>query len=62
MGIDINTKPGLYANITWSYKDKQEVTLPWHQHGRNPWNQCDLYIQLCIVHHKRSELKLRGQP
>lgn len=26
LGIDISTKPGLYANATWSYKDKQEIT------------------------------------
>lgn len=25
-GIDVNTKPGLYANFTYSYKDAQEVT------------------------------------
>ncbi len=26
LGVDINTKPGFYANATWSYRDKQEVT------------------------------------
>lgn len=26
IGVDINTKPGLYANATWSYKDKQEIS------------------------------------
>lgn len=26
IGVDITTKPGLYANVTFSYKDKQEVT------------------------------------
>lgn len=25
-GLDVTTKPGLYANFTYSYKDKQEVT------------------------------------
>ncbi|HMX36121.1 MAG TPA: hypothetical protein PKA94_02500, partial [Ferruginibacter sp.] len=36
MGIDINTKPGLYANITWSYKDKQEVTSLGTNTGETP--------------------------
>lgn len=26
LGIDVSTKPGFYANVTWSYKDKQEIT------------------------------------
>ena len=26
IGFDITTKPGFYANATWSYKDKQEIT------------------------------------
>jgi iron complex outermembrane receptor protein len=26
VGMDLTTKPGLYGNITWSYRDKQEVT------------------------------------
>ncbi len=26
LGIDITTKPGLYANATWSYRDNQEIT------------------------------------
>lgn len=26
LGVDITTKPGFYANVTWSYKDKQEIT------------------------------------
>jgi iron complex outermembrane receptor protein len=25
-GVDITTKPGFYANATWSYKDRQEVS------------------------------------
>ncbi len=26
IGLDVATKPGFYANATWSYKDKQETT------------------------------------
>ncbi|MGC4101641.1 TonB-dependent receptor [Ferruginibacter sp.] len=26
IGVDVNTKVGLYANATWSYKDKQEIS------------------------------------
>jgi len=26
LGVDITTKPGFYANVTWSYKDKQEIS------------------------------------
>lgn len=26
IGVDITTKPGIYANVTWSYKDNQEVS------------------------------------
>ncbi len=26
IGVDVTTRPGFYANATWSYKDKQEVT------------------------------------
>jgi iron complex outermembrane receptor protein len=26
VGVDITTKPGFYANATWSYKDKQEIS------------------------------------
>jgi iron complex outermembrane receptor protein len=26
IGVDVNTKSGLYANVTWSYKDNQEVS------------------------------------
>jgi len=26
LGVDITTKPGFYANATWSYKDKQDIS------------------------------------
>jgi len=26
LGVDVSTKVGLYANATWSYKDKQEIS------------------------------------
>lgn len=26
IGVDVTTRPGFYANATWSYKDKQEIT------------------------------------
>lgn len=35
-GIDVNTKPGIYANFTYSYKDKQEVTSLGTQTGETP--------------------------
>ncbi len=33
LGIDVTTKSGLYANITWSYKGNQEVTSMGTQTG-----------------------------
>ena len=26
LGVDVNTKPGIYANVTFSYRDKQEIS------------------------------------
>lgn len=36
IGVDINTKPGFYANATWSYKDKQEISSIGTNTGETP--------------------------